>query len=87
MESSHVNDIFVEYCKNKSSVVVNIIPSSPKNEICLYDQERDRFKIKIKAVPEQDKANITLIKFISKILGKRVEIISGKKSRKKVLKW
>jgi len=41
--------------------------------------------VNIKAKAEQNKANIEIIKFFSKLLKKRVRIIKGLKSREKIL--
>ena len=42
-------------------------------------------KIQIKAKPEDNKANIELIKFLSKSLKKKVRIVSGFKSKEKIV--
>ena len=60
-------------------------PNSPKNKIVGFDKERVAYRVDIKAKPEQNKANIEIIKFFSKLLKKKVKIIKGLKSREKVL--
>ena len=69
---------------NKFSIIVK--PNSKKNEIIDYDKEKEALKINIKAEPENNKANIEIIKFFKKILKKDIKIITGKTSKKKVLK-
>ncbi|NQV09027.1 YggU family protein [Candidatus Woesearchaeota archaeon] len=59
---------------------------SPKNEIIGFDEEKQAYRVNIKAVPEKGKANIEIVKFFSKLLKKRVEIIKGLKSREKILR-
>lgn len=64
---------------SRFSVIVK--PNSPKTEILEYDP----LKIAIKAAPEKGKANQELIRFLSKKLKKKVIIVSGLKSHKKIL--
>lgn len=64
---------------------VIIKPNSLTNEITGFDKEKRAYLIKIKARAEDNKANIELIKFLSKFLGKRVKIKSGFKSREKLI--
>ena len=40
----------------------------------------------IKAPPEDNKANVEVVKFFSKIVGKKVKIVSGMTSKKKVIR-
>ena len=63
-----------------------IKPNSPANEVIGFDKEKDGYIIKIKAKAEDNKANKELIRFLSKVLGKRVKIKSGIKSREKIVK-
>lgn len=69
---------------NKLKVLIK--PNSPKNSVLGFDSNKKALKISIKAVPEKGKANAELIRFISKSLKKKVEIIKGLKSREKTLK-
>lgn len=56
-----------------------------ENKIEGFDNERQAYRISIKAKPEDNKANIELIKFLSKSLKKKAKIISGFKSREKII--
>ena len=51
-----------------------------------FDKERNAYIIRIKAKPEHNKANIEIIKFLSNLLKKNVRIVSGFKSREKIIK-
>ena len=62
---------------------IKVIPNAKETKLV---EENNRLKLYIKAVPEKDKANRELIKFVKKEFNLRVEIKSGKKSREKVLK-
>lgn len=61
---------------------VRIIPNSKRFEI---KEENNRIKIYLKSRAEKGKANIELVKALSKALGKSVRIIRGEKSRNKVI--
>ncbi len=64
---------------------VHIIPNSKKNRIEGYDSWKKAVVIRIKAPPVEGKANRELENFLSNFFGCKVEIISGKKSRNKVV--
>ena len=64
---------------------VIIKPNSPKNEIVGFDDNKKSYKISIKEKAEDNKANKGLIKFLSKVIGKKVRIKSGLKSREKII--
>jgi len=61
-------------------------PNSAKNEIKKFDEGRKAYRVNIKEKAEDNKANIEIIKFFSKLLKKKVKIIKGLKSKEKVLK-
>ena len=67
----------------KFKVLIN--PDSSKNKIIGFDANKNVYKINIKAKAEDNKANKELIRFLSKILGKKVKIKSGFKSREKII--
>lgn len=72
-------------------IKVKISPQSAKNEITeiLETEEGKTIKISIKAAPEKNKANIELIKFLSKELNTstdNIKILSGKNQRVKLIK-
>ncbi|MBL7147544.1 MAG: YggU family protein [Nanoarchaeota archaeon] len=61
-------------------------PNSAKNEIVKFDNERKAYRVNIKEKAEDNKANIEIIKFFSKLLKKKVKIIKGLKSKEKIIK-
>ena len=61
-------------------------PNSPKNEVVAVDEARNALRVNIKAPPDKGKANKEVIKFFSKLFKKKVEIVSGLKSKVKMLK-
>jgi len=68
---------------SKFKIIVK--PNSKENIIMGFDNDRNAYRISIKAKPEDNKANIEVIKFLSKLLKKRVKIISGLKSKEKII--
>lgn len=71
---------------DKSIIKVIVKPNSSKNKIICFDNNKQAYKIGIKAEAKKNKANKELIKFLSKTLNKKVKIKSGLKSRKKIIK-
>jgi uncharacterized protein (TIGR00251 family) len=66
---------------------VRVIPNSSVNKI--IEQNNDFLKIKLTAPAHEDKANKALIKFLSsyfKIAKNKIEIITGEKSRDKIIR-
>lgn len=62
-----------------------IKPNANKNEIKGYDEEKKAYIINIKERAEDNKANMGLVKFLSKCLGRKIRIKSGFKSRTKII--
>ena len=62
---------------------VKVIPNSSKLELI---EEENGLKLYLQAVPDKNKANQELIKFFKKKYGLKVEIVSGMRSREKVLR-
>ena len=74
-----------QYIKdNKLKIVVKT--NSPKTEITGFDKQRSAVKLNIHALPEKGKANLEIKKFFKKQFKLNIEIISGFKSKEKVLK-
>ena len=69
--------------ESKFKIIVK--PNSKENEIECFDKERNAYRIAIKAKPQDNKANIEVIKFLSKSLKKKLRIVSGLKSREKMI--
>ena len=65
---------------------VIVKPNSRKNGILGYDEKKQAYLISIKEKAEDNKANIALIRFLSKMLGRKARIKSGLKSREKLIK-
>jgi len=70
----------------EDNVKVILKPNSSKNKIVKFDSERNAYIVEIKAPAYNNKANIELVKFLSRFLKKDVKIIRGFKSREKLLR-
>ncbi len=69
------------YIKN-SRITLKVIPNAKSTRLV---EEKETLKLYLHAPPEKGKANKELIKFFKKEFQLRVELISGAKSREKVL--
>ena len=69
-----------------NTIKIIVKPNSPKNKVVKYDDERQAYIVEIKAKPENNKANIEIIKFFSRELKKPIRIIKGLTNKEKVIK-
>lgn len=69
------------------SLKIIVKPNKRKNKLLEYDKNKKAIKVAIKAPPENNKANIEVIKFFSKLTKKNTKIIKGKTSKEKLLKF
>ena len=60
-------------------------PNSSKTMIVGWDELRSALRVNVHAKPEDNEANIEIVKFFSKLLKKKVVIKSGLRSREKIL--
>jgi hypothetical protein len=63
---------------------VKVRPNAPETKI--ISQNEKEFTIAIAAPPEQNKANIELIKFLSKHFRAEIKILRGLKSKIKLIR-
>ena len=66
------------------TLIVKVKPNSPETKV--ISQSENELTLAIAAPPEQNKANIELIKFLSKHFKAKVEILRGLTSKNKVIK-
>ena len=64
-----------------SSLKIIVKPNSNKNEIIEYLPEKQALKVAIKAPPEDNKANIEIIKFFNRLTKKQTRIVAGLTSK------
>ena len=68
---------------NKFKIIVK--PKSKETKIEGFDKDKNAYLICVKARPEDNKANVEVIKFLTRLLKKKVKISSGFKSREKII--
>lgn len=73
------------YITDKAFKII-VKPNAKASKVEGFDREKDAYRVCIKAKPENNKANIEVIKLFSKLLKKKVMIVAGHKSREKMLK-
>jgi len=64
-------------------IKVKVKPNSGEQNV--EKIEDDNYLVKLKSVPENNKANLELVKVLKKYFGKEVKIKSGFTSRKKIV--
>jgi uncharacterized protein len=60
-------------------------PNAKTTKLLGYDPDRKAYRVEIKSKPDKGEANKELEKFLSKHFKKKVKIISGHKSRVKMI--
>lgn len=69
--------------KNSVCIEIRVKPGQPEFKItCACD----KVDVELRSKPDKNQANIELVKMFTKILKKPVKVVSGKKSKNKVLK-
>ncbi|MBW2964993.1 DUF167 domain-containing protein [Candidatus Woesearchaeota archaeon] len=74
-------------CIKQGKLKVMAKPNAAKTEFLGFDEARQAARISIAAVPDKDKANTELLKFLKKETGMKCELISGARSREKVIRF
>lgn len=64
---------------------VVVKPHARQNAITGFDAQRNAYLVSIKAEPRDNKANIALVKFLSRELHKTVTIKSGFTGKEKII--
>ncbi|MDO8740839.1 MAG: DUF167 domain-containing protein [Candidatus Woesearchaeota archaeon] len=77
---------FPDFLKDREKIKIIAKPNSSKTEIIGYDQEKSALRLNVKAPPEENKANIEIIRFFKKLLKKDVKIIYGLKDKEKIIR-
>ena len=60
-------------------------PNASETKIERFDSERNAYIISVRAKPEDNKANIELIKFLSRELKGKARIVSGFRGKEKII--
>jgi len=67
------------------NITILVKPNAKKDEILEWDEERKALRVAIAAPPEDNKANIAIVKFFSRLIGRQVRIVRGNTSKRKIL--
>lgn len=67
------------------NVKIKVIPRAKKTEI-IGKMDDGAIKIRLKAVPEDGKANMELLDFLDENFGKKWELVSGATNTRKVVR-
>ncbi|MBP1912513.1 DUF167 domain-containing protein [Thermococcus stetteri] len=76
---------FLKEIKDGVLLLIYVQPKAKKNAVEGVDEWRGRLKVRIAAPPVEGKANKEVVKFLSKLLGAEVSIVTGETSREKDL--
>ncbi|MFQ5647848.1 MAG: DUF167 domain-containing protein [Candidatus Aenigmatarchaeota archaeon] len=71
---------------SSGTLKVLVKSGAPRNAVLNYSEAEGYFKIAVAAPPKENRANLELVSFLAKLLGKKVRIKSGHASRRKTLK-
>ncbi|MGV8150547.1 MAG: DUF167 domain-containing protein [Candidatus Woesearchaeota archaeon] len=71
---------------SNNHLLIIVRPNSSRTEIVNWDDSRKALRMNVKAKPEDNEANVEIVKFFTKLLKKKVIIQSGKRSKEKLLK-
>ena len=75
-----------QHVKN-SRLKIIVKPNALKTEIIGFDGERDALRIAVKAPADKNKANLELIRFLSKETKMKARIKSGLTSKEKLIEF
>jgi uncharacterized protein len=78
---------FITEILTKKSFKIIVKAHARQNALVNYDIIKDTYRVEIKAEAKDNKANIELMKFLSKLLKRRVEIVTGFTSKEKILRF
>lgn len=66
-------------------IAILVKTNSPKTEIVGYDYDKKVLRVNVHAKPEDNEANVEVVKLFSKLLKRKIIIKSGMRSREKLL--
>ena len=70
--------------RNRLKIIVK--PNSSKTEVIGWDDSRHALRIAVAAPPDKNKANLALMKFLSKRYGS-CSLVSGASAREKIVEF
>jgi uncharacterized protein (TIGR00251 family) len=76
----------IEHIRN-GILQVKVRPGMPKTEIAGWDETARSLRVNLHAKAEDNKANIELLKLLSRISKMKARIVSGARSREKTVRF
>ena len=67
------------------TIIKVMAKTNQRNNSIEFDKEKDSYIVCVKAPPKNNKANLEIIKTLSKHFGKKARIITGATSKKKLI--
>ena len=64
---------------------VSVKARAKKTELLGFDKDKNAYAVAVAAPPEGNKANLELVKFLSKLIGSRVRIRKGLRGKVKLV--
>jgi uncharacterized protein (TIGR00251 family) len=80
-----MNDTDITKYINGKRLSIIVKPNSNKTCVTNWDDDKQALRVDIAAPPEDNKANIEVVKFFSRLLKKQVRILTGMTSKHKIL--
>lgn len=68
------------------SIEIIVRPNAKKTQIIKFDEQKNAFRVDISEPAKDNRANVEVVRFFSKLIGKRVEILKGLTSKSKVIR-
>lgn len=66
---------------------VIVKPNAKQSDVLFWDQSRKALRVAVAAVPDKDRANAELLKLLKRLTGKKCALVSGAKSREKIIQF
>ncbi|RLE39196.1 YggU family protein [Candidatus Woesearchaeota archaeon] len=70
---------------SNSQIKIIVRTNASKTQLLSYDETKSAFRLDVAAPPDKNRANREIIKFFSKKFKKKAKIISGLKSKIKIV--
>jgi len=86
LDNSKALELLEKRLLKEGSLIFHIKTAKKENKI-VYDSSQAEFVLEIRGKPIEGKANKEIISFLRRLTKKRVEIISGLKSKTKKIKF
>jgi len=76
---------FLKEALSQGSLKIIVKTGTAKTEIVSLDEEKQALRVNVNSPPQDNRANLDIIKYFSKHLKRKVTIKMGQKSKEKLL--